>query len=68
MCLDRSDLEKEPGLFKRWVYNGDAVFSEEDEYFRRRMNLRTYLKDLAEFVGINITTEITPEVEISQPD
>ena len=53
LCLEKSDLEREPGLFKRWVYNGDAVFSEEDEYFRRRLNLRNYLKDLAELVGIS---------------
>ena len=61
LCLERSDLEKEEGLFKRWVYNGDAVFSEEDEYFRRRMTLRTYLKDLAELVGISTQTEDKPQ-------
>ena len=52
LCLEKTVLELQPGLFKRWVYNGDAIFSEEDEYFRRRLGLRGYLKDLADLVGL----------------
>lgn len=52
LCLEKSDLEKEPGLIRRWVYNGDAIFTEEEQYFRRRLGLRDYLRDLAELVGI----------------
>lgn len=60
LCLERTDLEQQPGLFKRWVHNGDAIFSEEDEYFRRRLGLRAYLKDLAELVGIPTQSDDKP--------
>jgi len=37
-------------LHKVWVHNPDAIFSEEDQFIRRRIQMRTYLKDLYELV------------------
>lgn len=30
LCFEKSYLEKEDGLIRRWVHNGDPIFSEED--------------------------------------
>lgn len=61
-CLEKTEIERQPGLVKRWVYNGDAVFSEEEQYFRRRLCLRGYLKDIAELVGISSETPASSPV------
>lgn len=65
-CLEKTEIERQPGLVKRWVYNGDAVFSEEEQYFRRRLCLRGYLKDLAELVGISSETPASSPVVKSE--
>jgi hypothetical protein len=52
MCLEKTEIESTKGLLKKWVYNADAVFSEEEQYFRRRVAISGYLKDLAELAGI----------------
>lgn len=52
LCFEKSFLEKEDGLIKRWVHNGDPIFTEEEQFFRRRLGLRQYLKDLSELIGV----------------
>ncbi len=52
LCFEKSLLEKEDGLIKRWVHNGDPIFTEEEQFFRRRLGLRQYLKDLSELIGV----------------
>jgi hypothetical protein len=48
--MEKSKIELEKGTLKRWVHNADPIFSEEDQYFRRRLGLRDYLKSLCEIV------------------
>lgn len=52
LCMEKSFLEKQEGLIRRWVHNGDPIFSEEEQFFRRRLGLRQYLKDLSELIGV----------------
>ena len=64
LCLEKSFLEKEDGLIRRWVHNGDPIFTEEEQFFRRRLGLRQYLKDLSELIGVKEQEE---KDEISEP-
>ena len=61
LCFEKSFLEKEEGLIRRWVHNGDPIFSEEDQFFRRRLALRQYLKDVSELIGVK--EELPPVAE-----
>ena len=64
LCMEPTELEKQTGLIRRWVYNGDATFSEEDQFIRRRLLMRGYLRDLAELADINTaSSSSTNEIE-----
>jgi len=52
LVMEKSGLELEEGLIRRWVHNADPIFSEEEQFFRRRLGLRQYLKALSELVGV----------------
>jgi hypothetical protein len=45
--MRETEVEKRH-LHKEWVHNPDAIFSEEDQIIRRRIQMRTYLRDLFE--------------------
>ena len=52
LILEPSPVEK-AGSLKEWVTLGDPMFSLEDQFIRRRLQMRGYLKDLAELIGLN---------------
>ena len=47
--MQKTKLEEE-GAFRRWIIGMD--FDDEDNFYRRRLQIRNYLKDLAELTGI----------------
>ena len=47
--MSKSKLEEE-GVFRRWIIGMD--FDEEENFYRRRLQIRDYLKDLAELTSI----------------
>lgn len=49
LYLEKTELEEE-GTFKNWIIGSE--YDEEDNYYRRRLQLREYFKDLAELTGI----------------
>lgn len=48
LVKEKTPIERQNGVFKRWVHNPDHLFSEEDQAIRRRIQMRGYLKDLYE--------------------
>ena len=59
--MQQSRVELEKGLLKTWVHNPDPIFSEEEQFFRRRLGLRDYLKAISELVGVKSDEEVADE-------
>ena len=51
LYFEKTDGER-LDMFKNWIMEYD----QEEHFFRRRLELRTYFKDLAELTGIVSTT------------
>lgn len=43
---------EELNLWDKWIF--DERFNKQDQYFKRRLRLRGYLKDLAALAGIDV--------------
>ena len=50
LCMEKTPIEREEGLLERWVHNPDHIFSVEDQFIRRRIQMKGYLKDLYDLV------------------
>lgn len=45
--MEKTELEKN-GKYKEWIHD----YNPEEAYYRRRLTLSTYLRDLKELIGI----------------